>query len=287
MVLIIITTANEKIAAIDKDDGDDGGEIGDGVGGTNADEEDNALIMSCRSLFVGDTYKTFLDKERFPKDLKVTATQAGDKDIQSLMIKNAGSAMGWMADLINAAKKKPLTEVNVIGYFASIDFTCKKPSKVMKFINAISPYFSDMISDEDFRASLVDNIWTQYRCTRCSTGKVLHENLSVLKELGIVTDDEEQLIKDANDNLWDVDKALKIPRRVVAYCNIYLIAAGREIDNWYQGEKAMASLSASKIKSAKVIFKKYLAISSNVDAIEDASNLTQLHAAVPQGFFSS
>jgi hypothetical protein len=283
MVLIIITTANEEIAVNNggDEDGDDNG------GGNNVDNDNNALIMSCRSLFVEETYKTFLDDERFPKNLTVASTNDDNKKIQRLMIKNAGGAIGWIADLINAAKKKPLTEVNVIGYFASIEFTCKKPSKVMKFINSISPYFSDMISDEGFRANLVQNVWTQYRCTRCSTGKVLYENLSVLRELKIVSEDEVILIEDDNENLWDVAKALKIPKRIVAYCNIYLIAAGREIDNWYQGEKSMAVLSAAKIRSAKLIFKKYLAISSNVNAIEDASNLTQLHEAVPDGFFSS
>lgn len=243
------------------------------------------LRGNCRKMFVDTQYVDAQDPERFPADNVTLSQTDGVKRIQTLMINNVDGAVGWITDLVNAAKKKPLEEKNVIGYFAAIDYDCVRPQKVTRFINMIAPFLPDQVSDLNFRDTLVSNVWTEYRLTRCSTGKVLHENVTALKTLGVVKDPEVIAISAANDTPWDVSVANNIPRRVVAYCYIYLEAAGKGIDNWYQGEKAVNELPAAKVRAAKVVFKRYLDASNDTTAVESATSAQDVIDAIPKGFF--
>jgi len=249
------------------------------------DSANDSLRDNCRNMFVDSTYTDAQNPDRFPEDNATISQTADVERIQKLMINNVNGATGWITDLVNAAKKKPLEEKNVIGYFASLKFDCGRPQKVVRFINMIAPFLADEISDANFRDTLVKNVWTEYRLTRCSTGKVLHENVSALKTLGVVKDSDVLAIAAANSSPWDISVANTIPKKVVAYCYIYLEAAGRGIDKWYQGEKAVSTLSASKARAAKVVFKKYLDASNNTTAVESARTAQDVINAIPNGFF--
>jgi hypothetical protein len=250
------------------------------------DGTNDILRGNCRNMFVGTQYTDAMNVDRFPADNATVSADADTRRLQELMTGNVGNAIGWITDLVNAYKKKPLEEKNVIGYFASIGFECSRAQKVARFINMVGPFFPDMIADLAFRRTLVQNVWTDYRLARCSTGKVLHENMAALRTLGIVTDPIAAQITAANDAPWDVNLANQIPRSVVAFCYIYLEAAGRGIDKWYQGEKAVANLSAAKARAAKVIFRKYLDASNNTEAVEAADTAQEVITAIPNGFFA-
>jgi len=247
---------------------------------------DDPLRLVCRNMFFGTQYTNACHVDRFTTDGATLSGTAEIARLQAIMVTNSNSAVGWMADLVNASKKRPLDDNNVTGYFASIHHDCRRPNKVTRFINMISPYFSDQASDPLFRALLVENVWTDYRLSRCSTGKILFENLVVLRALLIVDDAVADLIVDAHNAPWDVTLANLIPRRVVAYCSIYLETSGTGIKEWYQGNKAVAGLPAAKVRSAKVIFAKYIDMSSDVAAVGHATNADEVIAAIPNGFFS-
>jgi len=250
--------------------------LGDGKG--------DEIRGNCRKMFTGTTYTDALNIERFPPDSN-TSKVDNVKRIQVLMTENVDNAVGWLADLINAQKKKPLDEKNVIGYFATMRYECSRPQKIAKFINMIGPYFPDMISNQNFRESLSNSVWTNYRVARCSTGSILHSNLGFLMNMGIVDKSEEVLIETAKDNPWDINAANLIPNRIVAYTSIYLTAAGRGIDNWYQAENAIKDLSTSKIRAAQTVFSKYLDITSDVDDVIASTDINSFNNSLPSNFF--
>jgi hypothetical protein len=248
--------------------------------------DDSALRTNCRKMFVRQNYTNFSHNERFPADPTTRSRTPEIASIQELIGENVGDSNGWLLDLVNAAKKKPLDEKNVTGYFASINFDCAKPMKIAKFINTISPYLEDIITVEAQRNLLSRSVWTDYRVARCSTGKILHEHSAALRLLGVIDDAIVADINAANAAPWDITLANAIPERVKGYCAIYLDASGRSIDNWYQGNKGKDSLSAAKVRAAKTIFKKYLETVNETTDIEAATTSDGVVNAIPNGFFA-
>lgn len=244
------------------------------------------LRTNCRKMFVGNSYTNYQDNERFPGNPVDRSGTQGIADIQDQLSDNLPSCGGWLLDLVNAAKKKPVDDQNVTGYFASIKFECSKPIKIAKFINMIAPYLEDIIADRASRDLLSKTVWTEYRISRCSTGKILHENSAVLKVLGVISDIDDAAITAASNAPWDISLADAIPNRIKAYCAIYLDAAGRGIDKWHQGNKAMDALPAAKIRSSKKIFKKYLDTVNDIEDLEKAKTADEVVAAIPNGFFA-
>lgn len=247
---------------------------------------DTDLRTNCRKMFTGTAYGTYQHDDKFPADPTTRSGTANTAAIQVQLGDNLAASSGWLLDLVNAAKKKPLDEQNVTGYFASIRFDCAKPIKVAKFINTIAPYLADMISLEASRNLLSKSTWTDYRVSRCSTGKVLKENSAALKVLGVITDAEVVTITTASESPWDITLADAIPKRIKGFCAIYLDASGRGIDKWYQGNKAMDAMPAAKVRATKVIFKAYLDAVNDTSAVASATTASEVIAAIPAGFFT-
>lgn len=193
----------------------------------------------------------------------VDAAVPTDNDILVQSVQsNMGNAAHWLVDLINAAKKKPLTNSNTAGYFAMLGHDATNAVAVTSFINSIRTFYPDMIATEAFRNILTPGTWTTYRIVRVSTGIIMRDLLPAFEELGICapTDPNGLAIIASQESPWDVGLANAIPNRLKAYASIFLEAAGTPIDDWYQGNKAVSLMPAVKVNAAKLIFRRYLTV---------------------------
>lgn len=229
-------------------------------------------VSNCRRMFANNCYAAVCDLVDAPAanpTNEVTALIAAIK-------LNEPSARHWIVNLVNASKKKPLTGDNVDGFFASVMHTGTKGSAVASFINVISAFFPDSVSDGAFRATLVDGMWTSYRVTRVSTGKIIITVMNELKELGVISSADELAIVASANAPWDVALSTKISSKVVGYACLFLQAAGTPIESWYQGSKAVDGLPVSKVRALKMVFKKYIDLKNNVDGVDGIKSLQQL-----------
>lgn len=182
---------------------------------------------------------------------------------------NVPNALNWLANLINAAKKSPLTTGNVEGFFAMLGHTGTSASPVVWLINSITPFYPDSVGVGAFRAVLAPGIWTTYRVARSSTGKIMWENIDAFRAVGITTaGDAVELAIEASYNApWDVPLTMAIGPKYKAYMCLYLEAAGTPIDNWHQGNRARDNLPAAKARGAKEIFRRYLEVKNDVTGL--------------------
>jgi hypothetical protein len=188
---------------------------------------------------------------------------------------NIAAAPSWINNLVNAAKKKPITEGNVEGFFAMLGHSGTKASAVAFVINRIAVFFPDQINDANFRASLVAGVWTTYRITRYSAGTILVKLLDDFVALGILTAASPQYaaIVAAGDNPHSHVHASAIHDKYKAYGAIFLQAAGTPIDNWIQGNKAIDALPSAKVRGAKEIFRRYLEVKNNTTAVNSITSV--------------
>jgi hypothetical protein len=230
-----------------------------------------ALITNCGRTFMAGAAAAF--------NALVAANTANpptDNDlVKSAIIANTPNAAHWFVNLTNAAKKKPLTESNVEGFFAALGHVGTKASAVASLLNKLVAFFPDQISVANFRATLMPGIWTTYRNTRVSTGIILKKLLPEFRDLGItVAGDQVELAIEASAAApWDLNLSLDIPDKYKAYGCIFLEAAGTPIDTWYQGNKARDDLPAVRVRGAKAIFKKYLEIKNDTAAIDEIQTI--------------
>ena len=197
---------------------------------------------------------------------------------------NKTNALVYLMNLVNAAKKAPLTPKTASSFFEMIDIPNTQGGSISKLINDISPFYIDGIFDADFRDELHKCVWTDYRNTRVSTGIVIQKEIQVFIDLGIVSDAEKATIKASDAAPWDLSLANDIPPKLKAYASIYLETAGRPLDGWWQGNAARDVLTAAKFKNAKKIFSKYLSLKDDAGDIADLNTVAEL-AAVTKDFW--
>jgi len=237
-----------------------------------------ALRNNARKAFVADSYNAIEALMAAPG-----AAPINDNERSIIAIRlNGGSVINWMADLINAAKKKPISDTNVEGYFAMLGHSGTKPGVVARLINQISAFFPDSVGAAPFRALLAPGVWTTYRITRVSTGIILRELLPDFIALRIIIagDANENAIVASSDAPWSVALAAAIPEKIKAYGCIFLQTAGTPIDSWYQGNRAMDGMAAARVRGAKAIFRRYLEVKNevNVDVLADVADFTSSDA---------
>jgi hypothetical protein len=226
----------------------------------------DAVRANCRKLFLGNAAESIVNACGPP-----AAADTGDDDHNvRAILANANSVPNWLADLVNAAKKKSITEGNVEGYFAQLGHSGTKAGSVARLINQVAPFFPDSVGNDAFRALLAPGMWTTYRNTRVSSGAIILKLLPDFRLLRITTegDANEALITAAANAPWSTEAANDIPVKFRGYACIFLQAAGTPIDGWFQGNNAVAEMPANRVRGAKSIFRKYLEVKNDVDVDE-------------------
>lgn len=233
--------------------------------GANA-AADAELKKNCSKMFARNCFTDIIGLCATPKD---TDIDDNSDNIRAILL-NGDAAINWIADLVNAAKKKPITDGNVEGYFAALGHTATKSSAVARIINMIQVFLPDNIKLDTFRAVLVDNVWTRYRCTRVSAGVILSSLLPDFYNLRILTkgDEVDLAIIASSKAAYDLELGATIPDKYKAYGCIFLQVCGTPIDGWKQGNKAVDNMPAARVRGCKTIFRKYLDIKNSVDVDE-------------------
>jgi len=234
---------------------------------------------------------------------------------------NAERSVGWIFDLLFRSKKAKLTDGNVDGYFAMLGNPGIKASPIRSFVNSLSVHFPDIGLDAGMRARLTDSAWGRYSLTRVSAGPIIWGEIDALTAMRVVPPDaayvvpanipaadgteaaieaaraanaaairaawsaanrERAIIRNAAEAPWDVQLAALIPRRILAITAIYLECAGRGIDDWVQGNRAVDELPSQRVRSFRDYIKKYLEITGNSEAVTGAAvvNLAQYQGAI-------
>jgi hypothetical protein len=248
------------------------------------DKADSPLRSNCRNAFIGESYTKFMDLITAPG-----AAPKSDNEHAILAIRaNMPAVPNWLVNLISAAKKKPLTDENVGGFFAMLGHTGTKASAVARLVNQIAVFFPDKISDSAFRALLADGIWTTYRNTRASTGGILKKMLPDFRALGITSlnDADEGYIIASADAPWDLNLSVLILDKYKAYGAIFLQAAGTPIDKWYQGNKAVEGLPAARVRAIKDVFLKYLEVKNKIDGVSTITTVDGFNSPEVKAFFA-
>jgi hypothetical protein len=193
-------------------------------------------------------------------------------------------AFGYFADLVNAAKKKPITEKNVEGYLEMINASEIRAGPVTRFINDIRGYFPDMVHDDDFRDGLAQQKWTEYRLARVHAGLIIYEILEPLTQLGLISVAERKLVTHGRDMKHSVIENDKIPRRLVLLAAVYHIAAGTRIDGWIQGEREISRTPRAKVAAIRAMWTKFFTIQGGLAVIDAASDVEELKTIVAGKF---
>jgi len=235
-------------------------------------ENTNDLISNCSAMFRKGAAEEYL----IMLNAKPSDTPTESDDINTAIELNVNNATLWIINFVNAAKKKTLEQDNVEGWFAELGHTGSKGAPIASLINRVSPFFPDMIDDENFRDSLAPGIWSSYRQTRVSAGKIMYPMFEDFRALGITEEDDdvEEAIKECNDNPWNTNLSLSIQSKYKAYAALFLQCCGKSLDEWHQGNKAVDELPAAKVRKVKEIFKKYLEVkneSTGIDTITDVA----------------
>lgn len=224
--------------------------------------DDTPLRDNVRKMFTGNSYIAI---HNLMADPGADPADDNGRNIVSIRF-NLAASVNWIINLVNAAKKKPLTDDNVEGFFAMMGHTSTKAGVITRFINQIQAFFPDNIDNEPFRNMLAPGVWTTYRTSRVSTGAILINLLPDFRILRITVqgDADEDAITACAARPWDTNLSLAIRDKFKAYGCLYLQAAGTSIDNWYQGNRAVSNLPAAKVRMAKEIFRRYLEVKNSV-----------------------
>ena len=239
---------------------------------TNAVSNDPSdLRTNVRNLFTGDSYNAV---HALMSANAAAANSDNGRNVVAIRA-NVGAATNWLINLINAAKKKPLTEGNVEGFFAMMGHTSTRSAVVAQFINSIQVFFPDEINDHTFREELAPGIWTTYRNSRVSAGTIINKLLPDFRIMNITRENDanERAVIACAASPWDLELSLAIPEKLKAYAAIYLDVSGTPIEKWYQGNKAVDELPSSKVRKLKEIFRKYNELKSDVGDINAIANI--------------
>jgi hypothetical protein len=241
------------------------------------------LRNNCRNMFRANCYGAVLALFN-----AAPANPPGENDENVAAIDaNVGNCPGWITDLVNASKKKKLTDGNVEGYFAMLGHDNTKASAVASLINSLSVFLPDSVQDQAFRESLAPGVWTTYRNNRVSVGNTLHALIPDFRALRITAngDATETAIEACRARPWDVALSATIDEKYKAYGCLFLQVAGTPIDNWIQGNKAVANMPAAKVRAVREIFRKYLDLKNNVTNLDTMTTVAAMTANDQIGSF--
>lgn len=246
---------------------------------------DTELGRNCASMFspgIAEAINTAIE------NVQADAADLTEEDLLVVQAVNqVDSARVWIVDLVNASKKKELTGNNVESYYASFSRSDIKGASIASLINRVANFLPDMITDEEFRGELTDNVWNSYQISRVSTGKLMFEVRRHFIAMGIYAEgsQEDLAIQASNNSPHLIELSYDIPKHLVGYASLFFQSTGKDVGKWYQGEKFESEIPADKVKSIKQIFKKYLEIYSKVEGIENSTTVDELVTTIGDDFW--
>nr|UNI73809.1 MAG: hypothetical protein [brine shrimp yue-like virus 3] len=187
----------------------------------------------------------------------------------------------WIVCLTSCFQTKPLSESSINNYFKSIETTCpdtKILANIFKYAKSVLPVF---MRDKETRKRLRQIPFMVYHTSACSTPHILFRVISELGSMAKVyfSDSEMNVILDSRNHYWDLEKARRIPTKCIAIAHTYLGVMGKQIPNWYQGNKSIQDIPFGLIGQWTQFFAKFKELTQqNVDlrSIKTIEELTEL-----------
>nr|UNI74156.1 MAG: hypothetical protein [brine shrimp yue-like virus 3] len=187
----------------------------------------------------------------------------------------------WIVCLTSCFQTKPLSESSINNFFKSMETTCpdtKILSSIFKYAKSVLPIF---MRDKETRKRLRQIPFMVYHTSACSTPHILVRVISELGSMASVyfSESEKNVILDAKNHYWDLEKARQIPTRCIAIAHTYLSVMGKQIPNWYQGNKSIQDIPFGVVGQWTQFFTKFKELTQqNVDlrSVKTIEELTEL-----------
>lgn len=183
-------------------------------------------------------------------------------------------------DLILFEQTKAMKSENVSSYLKQ--HKSNMPSlRLMKVIKYAAASMVDLARYTNFGEVRASSDFAAYRTNYSSTPALVKMFIEDFAGTPVIlcSNGERTIVNNAFENQHDKALANMIPSRLVAMAKVYYSVCERKIGTWYQGDKALSIVGEVQKTSWERIFKRYITLKSNREAIDNATTLVELGAA--------
>jgi len=195
------------------------------------------------------------------------------------------NAIRWVMDLTACFQVKELNPGNVANYFAGVPKLRVTGRLLVPLFSYTASRFAQIMTDQNARATLTQNVFITYHTSYASTPKLCEEmlNASTAITSAILSAAQRNAIANAVTNIHDAAACNAIDTKTIACCHAYLAAFGKLPDNWYQGDKAKSAYPATLYAQMRQIWTRYKELTTGGTAVQNATDETTLVNAIPAG----
>nr|UNI74182.1 MAG: hypothetical protein [brine shrimp yue-like virus 7]UNI74184.1 MAG: hypothetical protein [brine shrimp yue-like virus 7]UNI74186.1 MAG: hypothetical protein [brine shrimp yue-like virus 7]UNI74188.1 MAG: hypothetical protein [brine shrimp yue-like virus 7]UNI74190.1 MAG: hypothetical protein [brine shrimp yue-like virus 7] len=184
----------------------------------------------------------------------------------------------WWQCLIACYQTKRLTEKSFDSFFAMLEVNPPIFRIIDNLLMICKGLFPKLMLDKRFRKAAIKMPFMNYHTSYCSTPHLIFRAADSLGLLSTIFFPKEKmlLVENARRKFWDPTLAAEIPTSLTAAAYVYLEVCGGLPSNWYQGIKAISSISVSLLGSWRMIFRKFRELQTETKDIEKATSMDQL-----------
>lgn len=239
-------------------------------------DTDNAIKSAGFSLQVKGAPAYYELGSDYPKD----ADNGGGDYNEELAInlhKLVQKAPKHIVELVGAYQVGGLRERNVESYFKMAKAEIPV-SRIMQLVHFMSLEMPKIVEYPQFQEEIPGVNWLVYHTAAASTQQLVQKYLEEIAEIKAITveDGVKKQVRHALEHPWDKAIIDAIPRKLVAHCYVYLEATRQLPDNWYQGIKAVNSMSTSERTKFRTFYRKYAELAAQVDKLDAAKTTDDL-----------
>lgn len=200
-------------------------------------------------------------------------------DYHAFMQKALNAAPKQLVELTSAEQVKPMRERNYESYFKMAKAELPV-GRIMQYIQYIATLVEKLIKYNAVQQDAKEVKWVQYHTSAASTQQLVRRFLNEAGELFTVDPATDKIVKAAEDHPWDMELINAIPVNVVQLTYVWLDVCGTLPDKWYQGIKAMQTLSNFKNARLRAAFKKFIAKKANIESVDELADENAIKAFI-------
>jgi hypothetical protein len=199
-----------------------------------------------------------------------------------IIVGDRQKAIYWLLNLAACHQVKPLKASNVMNYFrmtSRINVTGREIMKVLEFAALSLPR---IMGNADLQAMMEQNQFITYHTSYSSTATLAHEMIDSAPGLTslLFSQATRDAISESHMNLHNSTLNAAISQQAVLATHAYLTVFNKLPDGWFQGERAKATLPASRYAAYTAIFRKVKSLNSGIVNIEAADDMAALANAL-------
>lgn len=198
------------------------------------------------------------------------------------LVADRHKALFWLLNLAACHQVKPLRANNIGNWFRMTSRVAVSGRTILRVLDFAATSIPNIMTNDDLRPLLDDNQFMEYHTAYSSTAKLVQEMLDscpqVTNHMFSAETRAAVAASVADPTSRDLNNA--ISQQAILATVAYHRAVGKQIDAWYQGDKAVASLPANRLNLFTSIFTRVRALTSNLEDINNADSLANLIAAI-------